>query len=153
MAEGVQVPTEPARSQRRQLPAQALLQQTPSTHWPEAHWQPSLHPTPLARLAEHAVPTQAKPDLHCVDEQPPEQLVEHAPEPLHMRLPQPPSGSVPAGRLVQVPRLLARLQARHGPVQLLLQQKPSTQLPDWHSQPAPQVTPRAFLAVHRPPEQ
>jgi hypothetical protein len=64
LVELVQVPTDPARSQRRHAPPQELLQQTPSTQLPDAHWHPAVQATPLARLAEHALPMHAKPDLH-----------------------------------------------------------------------------------------
>lgn len=43
---------------------------------------------------------------------------------------------------MQTPAELA--QVRHAPVQLLLQQRPSTQFPDAHSQPAVQVLPFDF---------
>jgi hypothetical protein len=42
-------------------------------------------------------------ESHWVDEHPPEQLVLQAPEPLQLYRPQPFSGSLPAGRLRQVP--------------------------------------------------
>lgn len=41
-------------------------------------------------------------------------------------------------------------QVRQGPVQLVLQQRPSTQLPDEHSQSAAQVLPFDFSATHVP---
>ena len=49
---------------------------------------------------------------------------------------------------MQTPALLA--QVRHGPVQLLLQQRPSTQFPDAHSQLALQVLPFAFSPTQLP---
>jgi hypothetical protein len=77
------VPTEPARLHWRHVPVHELLQQTPSTHWPEAHSQPAVHAVPFERLAWQLVPMQAKPAAHCVAEHPFEQLVEQAPDPLH----------------------------------------------------------------------
>lgn len=57
-----------------------------------------------------------------LEQVPPLHAVLQAPEPLHVYVPQPFSGSVPAARLVQVPRLPAMLQARHAPVHELEQQ-------------------------------
>ena len=51
----------------------------------------------------------------------------------------------PAGVLAQAPTLPPRLQAWQVPLQALLQQTPSTQLPLWHSLAAPQEAPADFL--------
>ncbi len=51
---------------------------------------------------------------------------------------------------LQVPWLPVRLQAMHAPVQAVLQQVPSTQLPLVHSGEVMQVWPLAFLGVHFP---
>ena len=59
------------------------------------------------------------------------------------------SGSVLPAWLVQVPREPEMLQARQEPVQVLLQQTPSAQLPLVHSLPAPQASPLSFFAAHR----
>jgi len=37
-ADGAQVPTLPAMLHASQAPPQAVLQHTPSTHWPLPHW-------------------------------------------------------------------------------------------------------------------
>jgi hypothetical protein len=78
------VPTLPERLHRRQLPLQALLQHTPSTQNPDAHWHVLLHDAPFARLALHAPLTHTLPVLHWLASQPPEQLPAHAPEPLQV---------------------------------------------------------------------
>src|SRR5580693_1094101 len=44
-----QVPTDPATSHAMQVPAQALLQQTPLTQNPLAHALPAPQPSPLGR--------------------------------------------------------------------------------------------------------
>jgi hypothetical protein len=46
---GVQVPRAPAEAQYWQRPAQAVLQQTPSTQLPLAHWSPLVQVWPLPR--------------------------------------------------------------------------------------------------------
>jgi hypothetical protein len=93
-----------------QVPAQAELQQTPSTQLPLAHWLSCEQLWPLARR--------------------------QAPEPLQV------FGAVqgvvatrsgwPEGRKVQVPALPVMLHDMHVPLQLVLQQTPSTQLPERH---------------------
>jgi hypothetical protein len=49
---------------------------------------------------------------------------------------------------VQVPKLPERLQASQAPEQLVLQQRPSTQLALTHSFQTVHVWPLAFLASH-----
>jgi hypothetical protein len=51
----VHVPTLPVRLQAWQLPAQALLQHTPSTHTPLWHSLATLHEAPLDFLETQAV--------------------------------------------------------------------------------------------------
>jgi hypothetical protein len=53
-----QVPAEPATLQASQAPAQAVLQQTPSTQLPEPHWLAAVHVALLAFLATQVVPLQ-----------------------------------------------------------------------------------------------
>jgi hypothetical protein len=60
----VQVPSEPARLQASQAPAQAVLQHTPSTQLPLAHWVPAEHAVPLGRFATQTPPLQLEPDAH-----------------------------------------------------------------------------------------
>jgi hypothetical protein len=83
----VQVPTLPARLQASQVPAQAVLQQTPSTQLPLAHSPLRVHAAPLPNSAQ-------------------------APEPLHVVMPgHSLAGSVAAGMGAQTPTLPATLQA------------------------------------------
>jgi hypothetical protein len=141
-------------AQLRHDPVQLVLQQRPSTQLPDAHSQFELHVAPLdfsatqlpvpVELEQYALVLQAE------EQVPPEQLELQLPLDPQVYWPQPFSGSVPAGRLVQVPRLPARLQARQGPVHVVLQQRPSTQLPEAHSQPKEHVAPLDFSATHVP---
>ena len=58
----LQVPTEPASAQSRQIPAQSELQQTPSRQKPEAHCTLSEQPCPLVHFFSQVVlPLQKKP--------------------------------------------------------------------------------------------
>jgi hypothetical protein len=54
----VQVPSEPVMLQASQAPAQALLQQYPSTQLPLVHWLAVLQTAPLLCLATQEVPLQ-----------------------------------------------------------------------------------------------
>jgi hypothetical protein len=92
-----QVPTLPGTLHAWQVPAQALLQHTPSTHAPLAH----------CAFCEQATPS------------PPRQ----EPAPLHTLLPAQPGGSWRFdGVLVQVPAMPGALQVWQTPVQAVLQQ-------------------------------
>jgi hypothetical protein len=53
-----------------------------------------------------------------------------------------------SGTAVHVPTLPDTLQASHAFTQPVLQQKPSTQLPLWHSLPSVQVPPLPFKPAH-----
>jgi hypothetical protein len=53
-----QVPTEPVRLHASQAPPHAVLQQTPSTQLPEAHWLAAVHTVPLAIFGTQLVPLQ-----------------------------------------------------------------------------------------------
>ena len=106
-------------------------QQTPSTHWP---------------FAQSAAPAHAWPRPAL---QVPKPL--HAAAPAHSL-----SGSVAAVTFVQVPfaaPVLAALQALQSPLQALLQQKPSTQLPVPHSFVALQAEPCVFFVTQAVPLQ
>jgi hypothetical protein len=50
-AAAAQVPTEPTRLQRSQMPPQLELQQTPSTHWLDWHSCPEPQTVPFAFFA------------------------------------------------------------------------------------------------------
>lgn len=69
---------EPARSvwlQLTQGPAQAMLQQTPSTQYPDAHWLAALQAALVARLPQlpfthFTFGAQSPSDAHCVKQAP-----------------------------------------------------------------------------------
>jgi hypothetical protein len=74
--------------------------------------------------------------------------------PLHMSgALQVPGSVVPAGTVVQVPRLPATLQARQVPVQAVSQHTPSTQWLFTHWLSPPHATPSASWATQLPPLQ
>lgn len=129
-------------------PAQGLLQHTPSTQKPVAHWQLELQEAPFGWSATQVVP-EHQAFASQVAGQPPDgaQVVLQAPAPLHVFRPHAFSGSVFTGRFVQVPKFGVRLHATQPPRQALLQQNPSTQLPDVHSIDEPQVLPCAFFGA------
>jgi hypothetical protein len=99
----VHVPTLPVTLQAWQVPLQALLQQTPSTQIPLAHW------------------------LLCAQAM--EFPWRQAPAPLQAPgAVQPGESSWPEGVFAHVPTLPAMLHAWQVPPQEVLQQTPSTQL-------------------------
>jgi hypothetical protein len=53
-----QVPTAPTRLQAWHVPAQAVLQHTPSTQLPEAHWSGDAQSRPWPFFAAHAPSSQ-----------------------------------------------------------------------------------------------
>ena len=53
-ATGLHVPTLPATLHASQEPEQALLQHTPSTHWPLPHWLADEQVAPFCCLGTHA---------------------------------------------------------------------------------------------------
>ena len=125
------VPSEPlpffAAEHARQVPVQAVLQQTPSTQFPLAQFDPRMHAVPSG--------------------------LTHAPEPLQTAEPEHSlSGSVPFAMFPHVPSeplpFFAALQARHTPLQAVLQQTPSTQLPLVQVAPVMQAVPSGF--AHEP---
>jgi hypothetical protein len=112
-------PTLPGRLHAVHGPAQALLQQTPSTQSPLAHSVAFAHPCPSALLVQWPLPS-------------------HTPLPS-----QAPAGLLsgwPAAMGVQVPARPGRSHARHGALQGLLQQTPSAQNPLAQSAPVAQGT-------------
>jgi hypothetical protein len=101
------VPMLPARSHRAQSPEQELLQQRPS-------WQKPLR--------QAALLPQGSPSLAL-----------QVPEPSHALVPEQPATSTPLVTGLQVPTLLARLQATQTPGQAALQHVVSSQMPPRHS--------------------
>jgi hypothetical protein len=109
--------------QARHSPVHAESQQTPSAQKPFTHWLFCVQPTPLPRR--------------------------QAPAPLQTLVPvQLGESCWLSGMLAQVPTLPGRLQVWHVPLQLLLQQTPSTQLPLVHWLPCAQRIP--LLRRHAP---
>ena len=111
---GAQVPV----TQLWQAALQAVLQQTPSTHIPVAHWVPAVHVCPC--------------------------LARHVPEALQVLVPVQVSGSSALVTDAQVP-VTQVWQLR---LQAVLQQRPSTHMPDEHWVPVVHVCP--CLATHVP---
>jgi hypothetical protein len=197
---GVQVPVVVVRLHATQVPAQALLQQTPWAQNPDAHSVPAPQVAPMGLspqlmfrhcagetqsvLTEQVVLQAVA--LHVNGAQLALTTVRQVPAPSHVRagvsvepvqlaaahwvpaatcrhLPVPsqlPSlaqtfvvvahwlagvGAAPAGTGAQVPVEPVRLHATQVPVQAVSQQTPLAQLPDVHSEPAPQVVPLDFF--------
>jgi hypothetical protein len=131
----VQVPALVVRLHAMQLPAQAVSQQTPSMQLPEPQAEVAPQVWPFAALQTPA-PSQTLVPAHA------------------------PAGTVsgaPAGRLEQVPSDPVTPQDLQVAVQVLSQQKPSTQLPLTHSRQgglaqslAGQAVPLGCCAWHMP---
>ena len=94
------------------------------------------HGCPIACFGAHTPAPQALPAEQPVLEV---QLVGQSGPVLHRYGPQPGIPGVPA-RLVHRPIEPGMLQALHDPTQALVQQTPSTQFPELHSEPAVQAT-------------
>jgi hypothetical protein len=118
-----QVPSTPepflAAVQAWQGLVQLELQQTPSAHCPVMHSLPRLHAVPFGLL--HAPLAHTAAPAHSLSGSALFRMVPHVPLP-------------------PLPFFVA-LQALHSASQALLQQKPSTQWPLWHSGPAVQAAP------------
>jgi hypothetical protein len=125
----VQVPTAPARLHAWQVPLHAVLQQTLSTQKPVVHCEA---PVQVPPLTETQLP-----------------LPLHACEPLQGGFVSVP----PCGMLVQVPVVPARLHAWQLPLQPVLQQTPSMQLPLVHSVALAHATPLPLSGMQAPPAQ
>jgi hypothetical protein len=67
LAYGVHVPTLPDTAHDWHVPPHALLQQTPSTHCPDAHSAPAAQDRPLAFFATQAPPLQKVPPAQSED--------------------------------------------------------------------------------------
>ena len=147
----MQVPALPGRLQAWHVPPQALPQQTPSTHWPEAHSAAEAQPSPLARRGVQVPALQKAVSLQsALSAHPDRQL---APVPLHQVAPHSEVGSLAAAWGEQVPSFPARLQASQVPAQPPLQQTPSTHEAVAHSPAAVQASPAALRALHAPAAQ
>jgi hypothetical protein len=127
-----QVPRNPATLQAMHSPAQVVLQQKLSIQLPLMQSVPMAHTWPSAAL-QFPLPSHDW----------------FAPEHIMVAL----VSSCPAGVLEQVPSKPVTLQALHVPMQAVLQQTPSTQLPLEHCAAAAHVAPLASVETHEPPEQ
>lgn len=144
----------PGRPRHRwHVPLHAVVQQTPSTQNPVWQSQLPLQLVPNTRFGAQLVPVHELVESHWFEAQPPEHVVLHAPEPLHVNRPQPFSGSVPAIWFVHVPRLPNMLHATQAPVHEVWQHTPSTHWPELHSQALLHDAPSIFFPVHVEPEQ
>jgi hypothetical protein len=61
VANCVQVPFDPARTQEKQLPAHAVSQQVPPTQWPDMQPPSTVHCIPFCTCVEHLPPKQSSP--------------------------------------------------------------------------------------------
>jgi hypothetical protein len=119
------IPTLPARSHAWQVPVHAMSQQTPSAQKLLWHSPAVTHGLPMGNWQLPA-PSQAFGAEHV------------------------PVSVCPMRTFEHVPRLPATLHALQVAVQVVLQQRPSTQLALWHSLPAPHVCPFTFLQTPMP---
>ncbi len=137
--------------QASHAPEQVVLQQTPSTQLPLAHWLVPVHAPPLASFAAHELPLQYALEAQSasaahVDGQ--EALL-----PLHIYGAHEGLPEDPAATLVHVPTDPDTLQASHEPEHAVLQQYPSMQLPLAHVLLPAQAVPLAVFATHDEPLQ
>jgi hypothetical protein len=121
----VQVPKEPVRLQASHAPAQAVLQQRPSTQWPLVHWKASVHTAPSALLATQAPPWQCvEPSQSLCTVQDVGQLTATPEHRYGAQLGEP---VAPAARGTQLPTEPLRSQASQPPEHGASQQTPPTQ--------------------------
>jgi hypothetical protein len=122
----------------------AMPHEVPSATGPHCHIEAALQvrQAPVQRSAQQR-PFRHEPDWHSM-------LSPHvAPGPFFVQAPPwqvlPLPQSVPLGRFMHV-QFVAAVHARQAPAQGPAQQRPPTQLFDWHSGPLAQVSPLPFLA-------
>jgi hypothetical protein len=134
-------------------PVQAVSQHTPSTQKPDWHSSFTEHCVPCAAGVTHwpVAVTHALPEPQSASAVQP---VPHAPA-VHVYGEQSPSGSVRSATAPHSPLLpapfAALLQDWHAPLHAVSQQKPSTQLPVWHTpQPVLKQSPPADLSHKEP---
>lgn len=111
-----------------------------------AHWQPAVQDSPARSVGPHTPLAVQKPFApHAAGHEPGgEQPRTQAPAPSQLVFPHPFSGSVPAGRGVQVPALPLSAHETHAPLHAVSQQTPSAQKPLTHSHPSVQAPPPCF---------
>jgi hypothetical protein len=120
-----QVPVEApvfATTHAWQTPLQPVLQQTPSVHTPLEHCEFVVHAVPFGNVVQCPEPSQVVAPAHSASGSVDPPTAKH----------------VPPG-----PPVFVAEHATHVPMQLVLQQLPSTQLPLVHWVPLPQATPLA----------
>ncbi|MEN9797935.1 MAG: hypothetical protein RL653_1631 [Pseudomonadota bacterium] len=147
----VQVPSRPGTLQAWHGPLQAVVQQYPSTHWPDRHCPGAVQALPAGKSPSHAPEVQVLPGLQSAAASTHGEM--QAPCPSHHAFPQSPERSCPRGTSVQVPSVPATLQALQAPVHGVLQQYPSTHSAEAHSLAATQLAPFAFFSWHVPAAQ
>jgi hypothetical protein len=147
---GAQLPTLPGTLHARQVPVQALVQQTPSTQVPLRHSLEAAQVRPASFFGRQRPDSQRFPALQSTSAA---QVALHAPRPSQVLRPHSPAESVPAAVGVHPPTSPGTLQATQAPSQALLQQTPSTQKPLAQSVFTAQVRPLPFGPAHAPPEQ
>ena len=142
-----------APSQREHPLTQAELQQTQFAQKPEAQSEVATHEAPRGRPPPlpgvHAEPEQAAPVTQSaapvqLDGQP-------VSVPLQRYAPHAGEGVAPSAATLHWPTLPARLQRSQDPVQAVLQQTPSAQLPELHAALRLQGLPSTSLGWHVPP--
>jgi hypothetical protein len=96
----VQLPAEAGPSHASHVPSHTPVQQTPSTQYPDAQSTPVAQAWPGSRFGAHSPPRQALPASQSASTRQPDRQL---PCPSQVKLPQPFSTSVPAGRAEQPP--------------------------------------------------
>lgn len=125
------------------------MQQTPSVQKPLRHSRPSEQAAPSAALPIQTPFTQAAELMQLASVA--QEVGQLAPMPSQAYCPQLGlAPELPAETTAHVPTEPARLQRLQPPSQSVLQQTPSTQLPDWHWLFEEQLAPNPSLLTHEP---
>ncbi len=119
------MPTLPGRLQASHEPLQAVLQHTPSTHWPLAHWLLAPQVAPGVLRSTHVPLAQYWLLAHC--ESAVQALGQRGEVPLHTYGAQEGLPALPEGMGLHVPTLPVRLQTSQLLSHAELQHTPSTQ--------------------------
>ena len=146
------VPSWPVTLHAAHCPLHAVLQQTPSTQWPEAQAPSEGHAAPTGSSTLQVPPLHHPPAAHCEVDVQLEAQASVVPE--HSAGKQLGDPSAAAASTVHVPPELGvpgvGLQLSHAPLQATLQHTPSAQKPVVHSLEAAQAAPAVLLAWHVP---
>ena len=138
------MPTEPLTSHALHAPAQALLQQTPSTQCPEAHGPAPVHVAPLLRSATQRPAWQKRPAAHWPSLE--QEAGQESLLPLQRYGAQEGAPGAPALTGAQVPVS----HASHAPPHAVLQHTPPTQFPEAHCEALLQAAPLPPLLTQAP---